>query len=270
MDLNVPMIDWVTFTSWDHEVYNAWREWQNHEEGEIQTGKIRMYDGSWKGSSFIGMGLQGESNHAMARISGSESHRAFNELVKIGEAKCTRLDVQITTFIQIDYSARKLVDDLRGCQSGEYSRSVRLIENDDGLDTVYIGAGSSDRFARIYVKQADEKKYLRFEVEHKREWAETVAKKYKLGEITLAGVLVNFIDTIGSNDTQGVIAMFYDLLDGVKAGLVLPSRVHDDDKTMDWIFDQVTPAMIRLLADHDKGPYLANHLRVLVEKYFKG
>lgn len=270
MNLNVPQVDWLTFTSWDEGVYIGWKQWQRLQKGEIRAGRIPRYEGAWLGSIFVGEGIQCESKHALVRVSGEDSHRAFSELVECGEFKCTRLDVQITTELPAGYSARQLVDDLRAGQSGEYRRSVRMIENDDGTDTVYIGSRDSDRFARLYVKVIDGEKYLRFEVEHKSSWAEIVSKTYIEQKDCLASVLMDFLTSIGVDDSQGVLRGLEKILDAVKAGLLLPSVIRDDDKTMGWIMNQVTPAIIRLLADHDKGPYLANHLLDLVDKHFKG
>ena len=268
MIINIPQIDWLTFTTWEEPVYKAWQEWQSLQLGDVKTGKIRMYDGIWRGSSFIGEGRQENKAHGLVRVSGSESHKAFHQISKVGEAKCTRLDVQITTPLPEGYSARQFADDTRAGQSGQFSRSIRLIENSDGLDTVYIGAGSSDRFARFYVKLVDEVRYLRFEVEHKAEWADLVAKSSKGEVAVLAGVMQDFLESMAVEDSQGVIKIFTQLLNSVKAGLKIGYEVRDKNKTMEWIMDQVTPAMIRLLKDHDTGPYLASHLQNLIDRHF--
>lgn len=262
MLIDIPLIDWVTFTSWRESCYLGWNKWLNLQDGEPVLGKIRMYEGSWCGSAFVGVGVQGGEFHAMARVSGASSHDAFCDLVQYGEAKCTRIDVQVTTLIPINFSSRKLVDDLRGKQD----RDIRHIENSDGLNTVYIGSGSSDRFARIYVKELEGKRYLRFEVEHKREWAILVSEKYKADKTSLPGILNDFLQSVDVIDSQGIIPQFMALLGNIEAGLVYPYSVDDKNRTYQWILDQVTPAMVRLLNDHDIGPQLANHLHKLLEK----
>lgn len=268
MIINIPQVDWLTFTTWEEPVYTAWQKWQSEQVGEVKTGKIRMYVGIWRGSSFIGEGRQGYKNHGLVRVSGSESHEAFYQLSKVGEAKCTRLDVQITIPLPEGYSARKFADDIRAGQTGQFSRSIKLIENSDGLDTVYIGALASDRFARFYVKLVDEVSYLRFEVEHKAEWADIVAKSTKGDVAVLAGVMIDFIESMAVEDSQGVINKITEILNSVKAGLKVGYEVRDKNKTMEWIMEKVTPAMVRLLADHDCGQYLALHLQNLIDRYF--
>lgn len=267
MIIDLPCVDWLTFTTWDQSVFIDWQKWLHNFDGEEKAGKIRMYDGIWRGSAFVGEGTQGNKRHGLIRVSGSESNQAFNQLNK-EFSKCTRLDVQVTTPLPSDYSARQFADDLRAGQIGEYKRSITLMENDDGSDTVYVGSIKSDRFARFYVKQDDELKFLRFEIEHKSNWAEIASISLLAGEATLAGILLDFLSTIEFDDSQGVLRMFTDLCNSVKAGLNVPYAVRDKNKTMIWIMDQVTPAMVRLLNDHELGIYLANHLSSLVESYF--
>ena len=100
--LDAPAIDWLTFTTWDELEYKSWQEWQKQLAGDQKTGKIRMYDGIWKGSSFVGEGRQNNKAHGMIRISGSESNNAYFELLRGDYAKCTRVDIQITTPYQLD------------------------------------------------------------------------------------------------------------------------------------------------------------------------
>lgn len=269
MIIDYPQIDWLTFTTWEGEIYKAWQEWQREQEGDEKTGKIRMYSGIWRGNSFIGEGRQGDKAHGLIRVSGKESHNAYYQIFSCGHAKCTRLDVQVTTPLPEGYSARKFADDVRAGQSGQCERNVTLMENSDGLDTVYIGSGSSNRYARIYVKLVDEERYLRLEVEHKAEWAETVSESLQDGTGSLAGVLLDFLGSMSLEDSQGIIKLYTDLLDGVKSGLTVPREARDKNKTLEWIFEQVTPAMVRLLSDHDTGGYLAGHLNSLVDRYYK-
>jgi len=268
MIIDYPQIDWLTFTTWENQIYQAWQGWQNEQEGDEKAGKIKMYSGLWRGNSFIGEGRQGEKAHGLVRVSGGDSHNAYYQLSGCGYAKCTRIDVQITTLLPAGYSARKFFDDVVEGQSEKCERDVRLIENTDGLDTVYIGSGSSNRFARFYVKLVEEVKHLRFEVEHKAEWAEAVSNSLLEDTGSLAGALLDFLGSMDFEDSQGVIKLFTDLLDGVKSGLTVPREARDKNKTLDWILEQVTPAMIRLLKDHDTGPYLAPHLQNLIDRYF--
>jgi len=265
MIIDAPAVDWLTFTTYENDHFQGWQLWQKKLSGEKKAGKIRMYDGEWVGSSFIGQGRQGSRAHGLIRVSGSESNQAFFDLLDIGFDKCTRLDIQFTTPLPLEYSARKFADDLRSGQVGEYQRSVELYENGDGLDTVYVGSKKSDRFARFYVKENDGKRYLRFEIEHKNTWAEIVSKNLQSGDASMAGVMLDFLDTIQLDENQGIIRLFTDLLDSFRAGLKYPKHLTDDDSTITWIMEQVTPAIIRLLNDHEWGIVLRNHLQKLLD-----
>lgn len=269
MIIDYPQIDWLTFTTWDNQIFRAWQGWQHEQEGDEKAGKIKMYSGIWRGNSFIGEGRQGEKSHGLVRVSGGDSHNAYYQLLRCGNAKCTRLDLQVTTPLPVGYSARKFADDVRAGQSEKYKRDVRLLENSDGLDTVYIGSGSSNRYARFYVKLVDEVRYLRFEVEHKAEWAEIVSNSLLDETGSLEGSLLDFLSSVGFEDSQGIIKLFNDLLEGIKSGLTVPREARDINKTLEWILEQVTPAIVRLLADHDTGSYLANHLEGLIDKHYK-
>lgn len=269
MIIDFPQIDWMTFTTWDNKTFEGWQVWQKQQEGDELAGRIKMYTGIWRGNTFTGEGFQREKSHGLIKVSGGDSHNAYYQLIGSGYTKCTRLDVQITTLLPAGYSARKFADDVRSGQSVQFERGVRLVENTDGLDTVYIGSGSSNRYARFYVKLVDEVRHLRFEVEHKAEWAQTLSNSLLDETGTLDGALLDFLGSVGFEDEQGVIKLFTNLLDGVKSGLTVPRIVKDKNKTLVWIMEQVTPAMVRLLCDHDYGQYLAPHLQNLIDIYYK-
>jgi len=266
MIIDAPAIDWLTFTTWDELEFLRWQEWQKNVTGDEKLGKIRMYDGKWKGSSFVGEGRQNNRSHGLIRVSGSDSNQAYFELLRGDYAKCTRLDVQFTTPLPAGYSARNFADDLRGGQQGEYQRTIDLYDNSDGFDSVYVGSKKSDRFARFYVKELDDQKYLRFEVEHKGAWADVVSKAIQQDRATMAGCLLDFLKSIEVDDTQGVIKLFEQKIEGFEAGLSTPKVIRDKNKTMLWIMEQVTPAMVRLLNDHDVGRELFDHLQGLLDE----
>ena len=142
MIIDAPAVDWLTFTTYQNDHYLGWKDWQRKLTGEQKTGKIRMYDGEWIGSSFVGEGRQGSRPHGLIRVSGTESNQAFIDLLEVGYDKCTRLDIQFTTPLPAGYSARQFADDLRSGQQGEYQRSIELYENGDGFDTVYVGSNT--------------------------------------------------------------------------------------------------------------------------------
>ena len=107
---------------------------------------------------------------------------------------------------------------------------------------------------------------MRFEVEHKGAWADVVSKAIQQDRATLDGALLDFLRSIEVDDRQGVIKLFDQKLEGFQAGLSAPKVIRDKNKTMLWIMEQVTPAMVRLLNDHDLGRELFDHLQGLLDE----
>ena len=258
MQINYPQIDWLTFTSWDINDFICWTYWLKKQSGEIREGKIKMYSGFWVDSSFVGQGLQGNKNHYIARVSGEFSNSVYHDLWS-QNVKATRIDVQITKKIPDNYSARKFIDSLRSGDWGTYERDLQLIENSDGLDTVYIGSKKSDRFARVYVKNSLEGKFLRFEIEYKGDWANTISQSFHDDQYVLSSVLFDFINSIPL-DSEGVLQEFLDLISDVKSGISIPRRVISEESTYTWLIEQVSPVIWRYLNDHDRGADLASFL----------
>jgi len=258
MNIDYPQIDWITFTSWKSEDFLNWRDWQKNQPGEVKDGKIQMYSGLWVGSAFIGQGLQNNKNHYIARVSGEFSNEVYKDLWSSG-VKATRIDVQITRKIPENYSARKFVDSLRSGNWGNCERDLQLIENSDGLDTVYLGSRKSERFARMYVKRSLEGDFLRFEIEYKGDWANAISSAYCKDQNVLSNVLFDFINTL-PKDEEGVLQGYLDLISDIRSGITIPRRVVSDEDTYTWLIEQVGPVIWRYLNDHDRGAILASYL----------
>lgn len=267
LTLDKPMIDWVTITSWDVTTAVTWSRLLNVLEptAETKPGRIRGYEGVYRGGGFIGQAAQAGRAHMMLRIAGATADQVSSVPAT---AHCTRLDVQITTAIPDGYSARRLADDLRKYQDDRWQKQVTLVEGSDGLDTVYVGSRQSERYARIYVKQVEEIRYLRLEVEHKGTAAQLLIENgVLLSTNAKGGALIEWIDGLQLTETIDIIEMYRSLLDCTALGMVMPKVVRTMDKTMMWILNQVTPAMVRLLQDHDYGTYLRHHLIELLDKH---
>ena len=146
----------------------------------------RQYRGLRSGQIFAGVAEQANEIHGLLDVSGEESHAMMTWEAPRGlEVKCTRLDLQITIPIEkeYEYRARDFKDALEQTDWSSanciriHKRRLKLVEGptEEGLDTLYIGSRSSDRLARVYVKEdVDGDQYLRFEVEFKSARAELV------------------------------------------------------------------------------------------------
>lgn len=268
MNINLPQIDWVTFTSWKVGDYIRWTDWMRKQPDEKIKSQIKMYSGYKTGSVFVGAGYQGDKEHFYSRISGEKSNELYREFYS-PDVKTTRIDVQITKPLPIDYLARDFADDLRKGDWGSHKMGIQLIENSNGLDTVYIGSRESEKYARFYVKMAGEELFLRFEIEYKGNWANLISEQYYADENLLSSVLYDFINGI-PKDNLGVIDGFLELLNGVKSGIICKRKVQNDDDTYDWIMTSCLPSIFRMLNDHDRGSDLAAVLVKMILKSTAG
>lgn len=253
---DTPLIDWITLTTFDKMTFVKWEVKHLQIDQPGIDYKIRGYQGLSKGAYFLGVGEQNKKSHAMLRVSGSDSHKAFYEFYNNVSVKCTRIDLQITIELPENYSARILTDDLREVIK---NKNIAIVENTDKLDTIYIGSRKSDRFCRIYVKEIDKNLYLRFEVEFKGCWAGTVSKAL-FENMPVSPILNSYLDTMNCNDSQGIIKLIKSKLADFDSGLANPKIMRDNNKTYNWLIETVTPSIIRILNDHDYGPYLKQHL----------
>jgi len=164
--VNSVAVDWLTVTSFG---YNARRRFEAAMDDVMfrtKTGKVMQYVGQMYASGFCGQAEQGGRIHTMARVTGQLANEAFERVVTYAPSstRYNRIDLQVTVSLPDSYKARSLADYMK-INGGRCK--VSLIEN-GGLDTVYIGARTSPKFWRIYIKEDSEsKRWLRFEIELK-------------------------------------------------------------------------------------------------------
>ena len=197
LDTHVSLLDYLTITSFENtsnlfymrEAFQQENERNNydHSTSRQQGYKGVMTKGAGAGSVFFGtIQLDDERDHYMLRCSGGAAERAFYVLPdnKDTGIRCTRIDLQITIPIDWDYSARRLRDSIESakCLRQGPRPGLTLLENADGLDTIYIGSRSSGRLIRIYVKPTDHESCLRLEVEFKGDLAQAAYHALKCGK----------------------------------------------------------------------------------------
>ena len=197
LSTHVSLLDYLTTTTflsasnifYMREALQQENERNNYDHS---TSRQQGYNGvmtKGEGSVFFGTKqLDDERDHYMLRCSGGAAERAFYVLPdnKDTGIRCTRIDLQITIPIEADwdYSARRLRDSL---ESAKFRRrgsrpGLTLLENADGLDTIYIGSRASGRLIRIYVKPTDYESCLRLEVEFKGDLAQAAYHALKCGK----------------------------------------------------------------------------------------
>lgn len=216
--------------------------------------KMGGYTGhQWEGL-FFGVGKQRRKAHTMLRASGEGSETIFWR-TRLVITRCTRLDLQITTYLPKVYNARTTYDTLSSLDVDWPGRRLtpHLIQSGDGFDTIYIGSRTSDRFGRIYVK-ADHKgrpAYLRFEMELKGSIAQSARDAIAEQRATAKTILKAELDRLPFAASRA-LRTFSDLL-GSDSTKIRPENVVARNSTLDWLENQVEPAVLRMLASHEHG-----------------
>lgn len=212
------------------------------------------YNGvKWEGL-FFGSAKQKNRAHFMLRASGENAHTMLYRTKNV-DGNCTRIDLQITISKPTGYNARQLFDRLSDNNNDWNGRrkNVSIIQSGDGLDTVYIGSRSSERFYRIYVKpdESGSPAFLRFEIELKKSLARQARTMVIEDEGTAKKILASELNTLPAIENTA-LERLKSLL-GDSGPRIKHETVYGENKTIDWIENQVEPAVIRLLHSHEHG-----------------
>lgn len=253
MMLSAPRCDYLTLTSFKsgdefllsvEDVYPK----KYSEEGKRPGG----YEGfSWDGL-FVGRGKQKGKPHYMLVASGEGAETVLWRTRDI-DCRCTRIDLQVTVWIPPKYEARKLYDILTSTDISWPGRRLTptLVESGDGMDTIYVGSRTSERFARIYVKPDHKGKanYLRFEMEFKGAMATAVRRAIVEQYGSAKKILRSELDRLPFAASRSLRA--FEAVLGTESHKVRPESVYGKNTTFDWLETQVEPAIIRLLHSHE-------------------
>ena len=259
MIINRPAIDWLTLTTYDLKskmgLINIVRPVIGKRETRDST--VMQYAGKHGEGFFIGDGQQKGKDHHMFRFSGD-----LADWVTWQQAKpsfdCSRIDLQLTLPLLHDMAEvfDLYVDLMRSAkrhesEKGQKERNIDGVLSPDGFCTLYVGSRESGRFYRLYIKESGGDHFIRFEVEYKgknelagRVWRDTTKEPTAIVN-RLAGELSTLPD-------HPLITPFTGHLRGVPAEIMkLERRRADPEKTLKWLRRQVSPAMKRLLGNHD-------------------
>lgn len=259
MILNRPAIDWLTLTT-----YSAKSRLDMLRMLEPMTNKsnesdcrVMQYQGRRGEGYFIGYGEQRGKEHYMFRFSGDMSDAVtWNQLRP--QIECSRIDIQLTLPLPCELAqAFDLYVDLVQVANkheetrGQRKRNIDGVLSPDGFCTLYVGSRESGRFYRLYVKESSGAYFLRFEVEYKgknelagRVWRDSANKPESIVEY-----LKGEISTMPDHE---LVKPFHDALVGVPGEIMKQERrMADPQKTLAWLRRQVSPAMKRLIGNHD-------------------
>jgi len=253
--LNKPACDWITLSSWHIDAFDGLLV-----DPENATDEKRLnYEGKREGKLFIGVGMQGQYMHKMLQVSGADSDLWLHALVigDIPDVTCTHLDLQVT----IEWPTNDLYA-LTG-RMLSYDRESDFRTSKQG-DTCYIGSRLSDRFIRVYHKSKS-KGLVRFEVSYKKPFARAMFE-FLAANMPCDGGEFNTLwirkwlsyELLRTGDHE-LIDAFSPVLDPIptKPPKFVPAPENDTER---WLRKIVAPALIKYVHNHDKDPYLIDHL----------
>lgn len=270
LTINKPLVDWLTVTSFDLNFLSYWKSRMAEREGELLHHKIKQYDAVARtigtGVMRISEGIQGAHEHYMLHLTGAVAEEYLEQViaqVNQGFATVTRIDIQVTvprpqgwnqfeTLIQIRKNSKKIV---RWIESRDY-------ETKEEMSSIYVGAKTSDRFGRIYVKKSDSGMLLRFEAQFGQERAKAVMRQISADRAYKGRILKHEISLTSHRE---VIDLFTEPLSGLSAYKVRVKKLTSVEKTNQWLISLVFPVIRRQLNDHDNDGTLWDALCRLLE-----
>jgi len=184
-----------------------------------------QYEGITSGTSFYGETTKGRMM-SLYQTSGIEAFNVYQSICDYERSmfKCTRIDVQIT--LELTSHISELWERLNG--NKEQYRDVTgkllnwsIIQNKNGLNTLYVGSRQSQLFRRFYIKEIAGKQYLRLEIEYKGDRANKVFQN-KMGYKTLQIALLDGMMFLVSSDYQDMFDQIKLVVYTTEKGELLP------------------------------------------------
>jgi hypothetical protein len=265
MLLNVARCDYLTLTTFEEH------DWQLNlaDLYPLEFGKDVKKGGysgkEWDGL-FFGYGSQKGRKHYLLTTFGEDAETILHR-TSSSTARCTRIDLQVTIRIPEYFDSRNLYDKLQAKDTKWNGRRLKptLRQSGGGLDTVYIGSRTSQRFVRIYVKpdKNDQPAYLRYEVEFKGKLADQVRRLIVSRETFARNILHGELNRLPIYVSR-TLGRIRETLHGERY-TVKPETVYIEGSTIAWLQDSVSPAVVRLLHSHQDGIVMRKLLRQWVQ-----
>lgn len=234
------------------------------EQGRMKQGRLMQYKGLKGQSFFTGAATIQGADHFFFKVSGQAAQRAALVLKDDMPGQCTRIDLQITVPLPYDYSARVLRDGLEWTDWVGHKRPLHIIEQgeDSPFDTVYIGGRNSGDFTRIYVKEDDTGGlWLRFETQFQRRRAIKVWPSIANDRDMMDRILQGRVDAIPEVTDEPGMRAIRRVMGYRAANVSATRRTKQESATYIWLRDVVSPAVARMLNDHDFSEETAELVR---------
>lgn len=280
MFIEFPAVDYLRLSSFDGKTIAAFHKVVLRRNEPNTDASWKQYKGIRAGQLFAGVAKQNEKIHGILDVSGPDAHAiVFAENPAGLDVKSTRIDLQVTIPLlpEYRYRAREFKDmletaDWSTAQGARlHKRKATLIEgpSEFGLDTVYIGSRTTDRFSRVYVKEDSESnQYLRFEVEFKSKRANLAYQECLTDGRNLAAILRGEWERIPPVEVeawQKIGELLASFQDGKQ--ISIPRTAADANSRFRWLTTNVMPALDTLLNDHEYGWRARRALEDLLNKH---
>lgn len=221
------------------------------EHGNVpKVGSFRGYDGVWCGGAFVGE----NDREGFLSIPGAWASRLWAQTYH-KDAHYARLDLQVTVQyaqfdVELSKKAYQWADALNNDRPARQRRKLRIINDNEGGSTLYIGSRKSEHFCRLYNKFAatNDPFYTdcwRFEVELHNDSATAAATYLYEGSRSQPRAVSS---TVWRYFTErGVLAPW---ARESEENAVLPRSAprSDVERKLAWLTEQVSPT-VRLLLD---------------------
>jgi DNA relaxase NicK len=199
------------------------------------------YSGTKVGGLFFGVGNQG----SIVQVSGSLADTLWTSL-DAPDAKCTRLDMQVTVLLGTDAPtiALRAAEDSRRLRDTLTKKwNIRYIDGYGKGDTTYIGSMQSLSFARVYDKMRESRspEYVntwRYEVVFRKDYAQSIWKQL----LTQGNYRNTIICTTYAYLTGRGVNPLYDTNQDDPIKPTAPERTADS-RRLQWLEDTVKPLL---------------------------
>lgn len=200
----------------------------------------------YHGKAFDGLryGLRGD-DEAIVILSGKAAATYWSKVAPT-RGKCTRIDLAVTCALeQADYNVgqRAYLD-----ASSAFAGKSSVVYNSRGGSTCYIGSRTSQKFARLYDKGAEEGmqpgELWRYEIELKKPLSE-VAVDHLLRAKDPAGWIAQYVWMIFTG--RGIKPLFTST--NAQCAIEVEASITSVAQKLQWLSSQVAPTVGRLIVE---------------------
>jgi len=222
----------------------------------VKPWRMRGYNGrvgfdlhGYTGGVAYGENYTRQENSYLAQAWGSVCEVLARKVIASNHVRISRLDYAVTVLFAEQLPPIGRWDINTDIANGY--RLTRIVPNDEGGGTLYVGARGSDVFGRVYDKGAQlgtfpERFYWRWEVEYKRDHAQQAYANWT-EHVNSPHAYQAIAHEVTSWYTDHGIPIPILSFTGWKRPLIrYATRVRSDDTTVEWLHQQVNPALRKL------------------------